>query len=153
MHVIAEAMGLALLCRFSSASRISSLPPVVAMKFLLRFLRRLPGPVLAGTLLNCALFLLTEQYAQLLPLREPFDVLSAGLTGFWAVRRQLPRGWSTEVAAGLVASLVVGIVRLQLGGYLGEALGPPAYLLLARAAVAGGVGAMLARLLHQRVVL
>jgi hypothetical protein len=123
------------------------------MKSLHRFLRRLPGPVLLGTLFGCALFLLTEQYAQLIPLREPFDVLSAGLTGFWAARRQRPRGWRTEVAAGVIASLVFGIVRLALGGYLGEALDSPTYLLLARAAVAGGVGAMLARLLQQRVVL
>jgi hypothetical protein len=123
------------------------------MKSLLRFLRRLPGPVLLGTLLGCALFLLTQQYAQLLTLREPFDVLTAGLTGFWAGRRQRPRGWKTEVAAGLVASLVVGIFRLVLGGYLGETLDSPVYLLLARAAIAGGVGATLARLLQQRVAL
>jgi len=123
------------------------------MKSLLRFLRRLPAPVVFGTLLGAALFLLTQEYPQLLPLREPFDVLTAGLTGFWAGRRQRPRGWRTEVAAGLVASLVVGIARLLLGGYVGEVLDSPAYLLLARSAIAGGVGAMLARLLHQRVVL
>jgi len=123
------------------------------MKSLLRFLRRLPPPVLAGVVLSSVLFLLTQQYGALLPLREPFDVLAAGVTGFWAVRGQLGRGWRLEVAAGLVASLVVGVFRLQLGHYYSELVETPEYLMLARAAIAGGVGAMLARLLRQRVVL
>lgn len=123
------------------------------MRSLLRFLRRLSGPVLAGAALSSALFLITEQYAPLLPLREPFDVLSAGLTGFWAARRQPLRGWGLELLAGLTASLVVGIVRFGLGSYLGELTESPVVLMLARAAVAGGIGALLARLLRQRVVL
>jgi hypothetical protein len=123
------------------------------MKSLLRFLRRLLVPVLAGILLSSGLLLLTQQYATLLPLREPFDVLWAGLTGFWAGRGHPLRGWRPTMLAGLVASLIVGVVRFQLGGYLGEVADAPAYLLLARAAVAGGGGALLARLLHQRAVL
>lgn len=123
------------------------------MKYLLRFFRRLVVPVLVGVVLVALVFLLTKQYAQLLPLREPFDMLTAGLTGFWSVSSRWARGWRTEIAAGIVAGLLVGIVRVQLGRYFGEVPGTTELLLLARASLAGGVGATLSRLLHQRVVL
>lgn len=123
------------------------------MKFLLRFIRRLAVPVLVGVVLNALVFLLTQQYAQLLPLREPFDMLTIGLSGFWAVSSRWARGWRTEVAAGIVAGLLVGIVRVQLGRYFGDLAGGSQLILLARAGLAGGVGATLSRLLHQRVVL
>lgn len=123
------------------------------MKFLLRFLRRLAVPVLVGVVLSTVVFLLTQQYAQLLPLREPFDVLAAGLAGFWAVQGRRDRGWRAEVSAGIVAGLLVGIVRALLGRYLGEVPETSEWLTVIRAALAAGVGAMLSRLLHQRVVL
>jgi hypothetical protein len=123
------------------------------MKFLLRFLRRLAVPVLVGTVLSTVVVLLTQQYAQLHPLREPFDVLTAGLTGFWAVQARHGRGWRVEVGAGIVAGVLVGIVRFLLGRYLGEVPGISELLVVTRAAIAAGVGATLSRLLHQRVVL
>lgn len=123
------------------------------MRLLLRFIRRLAVPVLVGIVLNALVFLLTQQYAQLLPLREPFDMLTTGLTGFWAVSSRWARGWRTEIVAGIIAGLLVGVVRVQLGRYFGELPGTSELLLLARAGMAGGVGATLSRLLHQRVVL
>ena len=123
------------------------------MKFLLRFLRRLAVPALVGVVLTAAVFLLTQQYAQLQPLREPLDVLTAGLAGFWAVQCRLGRRWRVELTAGIIAGLLVGIVRVQLGRYFGEVPGTSELLLLGRAAIAAGVGATLSRLLHQRVVL
>ncbi len=123
------------------------------MKYLLRFFRRLLVPVLVGAVLIALVFLLTQQLPQLLPLREPFDMLTAGLTGFWSVSSRWARGWRAELAAGIVAALLVGIVRMQLGHYFGEVPGTNELLLLARIALAGGVGATLSRLLRQRVVL
>jgi hypothetical protein len=120
---------------------------------LLQFLRRLAMPFLGGVALSGISFLLTQEYAQLLPLREPLDVLSAGLTGFWAVRSRLGRGGRVEIAAGIVASLLVGVVRLLLGHYLDGVSAADEYMLLVRFAIAGGIGASLSRLLHQRVVL
>jgi hypothetical protein len=123
------------------------------MKFLLRFLRRLAVPALVGMVLTAAVFLPTQQYAELQPLREPMDVLTAGLTGFWAVKSRLGRRWRVELTAAIIAGLLVGIVRVTLGRYFGEVPGTSELLLLGRAAIAAGVGATLSRLLHQRVVL
>jgi len=123
------------------------------MKFLLRFLRRLAVPALVGMVLTAAVFLPTQQYAELQPLREPLDVLTAGLTGFWAVKSRLGRRWRVELTAAIIAGLLVGIVRVTLGRYFGEVPGTSELLLLGRAAIAAGVGATLSRLLHQRVVL
>mgnify|MGYP003396375656 CR=1 FL=1 len=123
------------------------------MKFLLRFLRRLAVPALVGMVLTAAVFLPTQQYAELQPLREPLDVLTAGLTGFWAVKGRLGRRWRVELTAAIIAGLLVGIVRVTLGRYFGEVPGTSELLLLGRAAIAAGVGATLSRLLHQRVVL
>ncbi len=119
----------------------------------LRFLRRLSLPALAGAVLNALMFLLTVQYAALVPLREPFDLLCPGLAGVWAVRGRIGRSWRMELLAGATAGLVVGGLRVLLGHY---AAGLPAgseLLLLARAVLAGAVGASVSRLLHQRVVL
>jgi len=123
------------------------------MKFLLRFLRRLAVPALVGMVLTAAVFLPTQQYAELQPLREPLDVLTAGLAGFWAVKSRLGRRWRVELTAAIIAGLLVGIVRVTLGRYFGEVPGTSELLLLGRAAIAAGVGATLSRLLHQRVVL
>lgn len=123
------------------------------MRSLYRFCRRLLVPVVVGWVLIVLVFLLTQQVGPLLALREPFDMLVAGLTGFWAVSSRWARGWAVEVIAGVVAALLVGIVRVQLGHYYGEVPGTSELLLLARVSMAGGIGATLSRLLHQRVVL
>lgn len=123
------------------------------MRSLYRFCRRLLVPVVVGWVLIVLVFLLTQQVGPLLALREPFDMLVAGLTGFWAVSSRWARGWAVEVIAGIVAALLVGIVRVQLGHYYGEVPGTSELLLLARVSMAGGIGATLSRLLHQRVVL
>lgn len=120
---------------------------------LLRFLRRIAVPALTCAVLNGLFFLLTQQYGALLPLREPFDVLAPGLSGVWAARSRLARAWQVELLAGATAGLVVGGVRLLLGhGIAGLPLQAEA-LHLGRAVLAGGIGAMVSRLLHQRVVL
>jgi hypothetical protein len=123
------------------------------MWYLLRFLRRLAVPACTLALLNGLWFLLTEQYAQLRPLREPFALLAAGLSGVWAARTRLGRPWPVELTAGATAGLIVGGFQLLLGHYLaGLPLGPE-LLLLARAVMAGAIGALVSRLLSQRVAL
>lgn len=120
---------------------------------LLRFLRRIAVPAVTCAVLNGMFFLLTQQYGTLLPLREPLEVLAPGLAGVWAARSRMARSWQIELLAGATAGLLVGGVRLLLGhGVVGLPLQTEA-LHLGRAVLAGGIGAMVSRLLHQRVVL
>lgn len=119
----------------------------------LRFFRRLAVPALTLALLNGLMFLLTEQYAALRPLREPFDLLSAGLSGVWAARSRLGRPWRVELTAGATAGLIVGAIRVLLGYYVAGLPASTELLLLGRSVIAGGIGALVSRLLNQRVVL
>lgn len=120
---------------------------------LLRFLRRIAVPALASAALNGLLFLLTQQSPALLPLQEPIDVLAPGLSGVWAARSRMARSWQVELLAGASAGLIVGALRLVLGHTVAGAPLNTEALHLGRAVLAGCIGAMVSRLLHQRVVL
>jgi hypothetical protein len=123
------------------------------MWYLLQFFRRLAVPAITLACLNGLTFLLTLQYAAVLPIREPFDVLCPGLSGVWAVRGRLGRAWHVELLAGATAGLIVGGFRVLLGHYLAGLPASTELLLLGRAVMAGAIGAMVSRLLHQRVAL
>lgn len=120
---------------------------------LLRFLRRTAIPALTGAFVNGLLFLLTARSAALQPLAEPVDILCPGLAGVWAARSRMARSWQVELLAGAAAGLFVGAVRLFLGHALGDQPLSEEFLHLGRAVLAGAIGAMVSRLLHQRVVL
>lgn len=123
------------------------------MRSLLRFLRRLAPPAISCALLNGVAFVLSIQYVALAPLREPLDILFPGLAGVWVTRGRQLRPWPAELLAGAAAGLVVGAVRVLLGHYVAGLPASPEFLLLGRALLAGAIGAMVSRLLHQRVVL
>lgn len=120
---------------------------------LLQFLRRLAAPAVTLAFLNGLVFLLTVQYASLVPLREPFDLLCPGLAGVWAARSRMARSWHIELLAGATAGFLVGGFRVLLGHYLAGLPLSSEMVLLGRAVLAGGIGALVSRLLHQRVVL
>lgn len=123
------------------------------MWYLLQFLRRLALPAISLALLNGLTFVLTVQFAALLPIREPFDLLCPGLSGVWAARTRLARAWRVELLAGAIAGLIVGGFRVLLGHLLAGLPPSTELLLLGRAVIAGAIGAMVSRLLSQRVVL
>jgi hypothetical protein len=110
----------------------------------------LPKPILLGAALGCSLLLLTYQYPSLQPLREPGDLLSTGLAGFWAVRWSTLTARRMEVLSALLAAVPVILVSLGLAASLGIPSQTHAGLEIARAALAGVTGGILARLLNQR---
>lgn len=122
------------------------------MWYLLQSFRRLALPAITLACLNGLTFLLTVQYQALMPVRELLDLLCAGLSGVWAARR-LARAWHVELLAGATAGLIVGGLRVLLGHYLAGLPVSTELLLLGRAVIAGAIGAMVSRLLSQRVVL
>jgi hypothetical protein len=123
------------------------------MRSLLQLLRQLPKPVLVGTLLSVIVIFLVWQFPALQPVREPGDVAISGLIGFLAGYGRRPDSWRLDLLSGLVAALVVAGLRLGFAAFVGEAPDLPIGLDLARAGLAGAMGAMVARLLHQRVAI
>jgi hypothetical protein len=123
------------------------------LKLLPRLFRAMAWPGFAGILLTAALFTLVRYVPRLDPVQEPGEVLIAGLIGFWTAYWRRHDTWRFVVVAGLLAAALVALVPLGLMLYPHQATAPPAGLALTRAAVAGAMGASVARLLHQRVAL
>ncbi|HXI20565.1 MAG TPA: hypothetical protein VNH46_05745 [Gemmatimonadales bacterium] len=122
------------------------------MSLMYRFTRRLPRPVLIGTIVGCLLVLLVRQLPNLAPLGKPGELFVAGLTGLWTVQWSPPDRWAVALLAGGLAAGVVGLATGILGIVLAESPAPIG-LLVGQATVAGMVGALVARLLREREAL
>ena len=123
------------------------------LKLLLHLARALARPALLGLVLMALLYLAVRLDARLEPGRESGELLIAGLTGFWTAHRRRHASWSFIVLAGSLAAMVVALAQLGLMLAIREPAGGAAGILLGRAALAGVMGGVVARLLQQRVVL
>jgi hypothetical protein len=116
-------------------------------------LRSLPKPVLVGAALSGLVVAGHSQIAALEPVREPALVAITGLTGFLVASGSRVSSWKVELGAGMLGALMVAGFYLSLTIWLQLPLLHPLELALLRAALIGGMGAGLARLLRQRAVL
>lgn len=116
-------------------------------------LRRLPKPCLAAGVLISALLLLTQLFPQLAAIQEPGELLGAGFAGVWAVQWGPPARSAVLILAGVMAALLVALLRLGLATLLEVPPVIPSGLSLARAAIAGLLGVWVAGLLRQRFAL
>lgn len=119
----------------------------------LRVLRSLPKPLLVGAVLSGLVVVAYSRLGALEPVREPALVGITGLTGFLVASASRVADWKVELLAGVIAALLVAGFYLSLTILLQLPLVHPLELALLRAAIIGGMGAGLARLLRQRAVL
>jgi hypothetical protein len=120
------------------------------MRTLRLALHRLLKPSLAATTLLGTVLLLARQFPQLTSIQEPGALLSTGFVGVWAVQWGPPTRNSVLIVAGILGALLVAMVDLALGGFLGLPGPASPGMDLARAALAGLLGVGVATLLQQR---